>query len=206
MNYEMFFYLIFGAGLLVSSARQVFAVASFLTMLVVAGLLLPVSGISEFYTKTILLEFVFGMVIAKSGKSISPFFVPLGFVLMPILYATVDVRLISLGVPAMLIVWGLVSFEHKIANIPILSLIGDASYSIYLFHMLVFSSIYHVWTTHEEVTVWFIPVGILAAVAVGISIHISIETPITTYLAAKLKWMGEKRGSSSERAGYQRQT
>lgn len=197
LNYEMFFYLIFGASLLFASARRILLIACFLLILVVIGFAFPVRGIAAFYTNSIVVEFVFGMIIAKSGKSISPLFVPLGFVLMPILYATVDLRLFSLGVPAALIVWGFVSFEHRITDIPILSLIGDASYSIYLFHMLVFSAIYQVWSAYGEITAWFIPVGIVAALVVGISIHVSIEKPITIYFGYKLRQMMERRALST---------
>lgn len=187
LNYEMFFYLVFGASLLLPSGRRLFVTGILLTMLVTVGFIFPMSGAGEFYANTIVLEFILGMIIAKIGKPLPVLFVPFGFALMPILFTLTDMRFLALGVPAMLIVWGLASVEEKMPKLPILSLIGDASYSIYLFHLLALGSFAQIWNQYWAMSFMFFPASLAAAIGIGIFAHLLIEKPITAYLNERLR-------------------
>lgn len=186
LNYEMFFYLVFGACLLFPAAYRFLATGLFLSMIVMAGFILSFGGVADFYTAPIMLEFVLGMIIAKSRRSISVLFVPIGLALMPILYSVTEERFLSLGLPAMLVVWGLVSVEHKMPKIQALCLVGDASYSIYLFHLLALGTIYNLWSNHWEMSALFIPAAIAFATVIGVLVHFAIERPITNYLNSRI--------------------
>ena len=56
-------------------------------------------------------------------------------------------RVLLLGVPAFLVVLGAISLEEVLAKrvIPPLSLLGDASYSLYLFHPIATAIVAIVW-------------------------------------------------------------
>jgi exopolysaccharide production protein ExoZ len=62
LNYEMFFYLLFALSMQISHRYRAAICAGLLLALVVIGRVVPVDGvIPRFYTSTLLLEFVFGM-------------------------------------------------------------------------------------------------------------------------------------------------
>ncbi len=67
LNYEMFFYAVFAGSLLIKQSIRVFALASAFAALVGGGLFLnPTENpLVQTYTNPILLEFVFGALIAK---------------------------------------------------------------------------------------------------------------------------------------------
>ena len=66
LNYEMFFYLVFAVGLLVARERLLLFLVATLGILVVAGLLLdPQPAPLKSYTDLRLLEFLFGVLLAR---------------------------------------------------------------------------------------------------------------------------------------------
>jgi len=135
-------------------------------------------------------EFLFGVAIAQLPR-LEHWAWPLlaasalGFALSPIdlyqLHVTSEIgqsfiRVLSWGVPAALAVYGLLCAERLFRNawFAPLVLLGDASYSIYLFHRL---------TT--AVTLFW-PLTFLICVVLGVCVHFLVERPIIK-LKPKLK-------------------
>jgi len=101
-------------------------------------------------------------------------------------------RAFEWGIPAALVVWGAVSierlFERRAFDLPVK--IGDASYSIYLFHPLVSYGFDLAW-----------PLKLALAVGVGIAMHVLVEKRL---MASAQRWRFRRnraRGNSARLAG-----
>jgi exopolysaccharide production protein ExoZ len=155
LNYEMLFYVIFAFGVL-GTRRAAVAVSSLaLIGLVAAGRIFePSSPVLAFWTDSIILEFIFGMVLGlayREGLRLSKwlsaavlvaglalFYVNLGIFEIPRALANglVIPRVVAYGVPAAVVVAGatLGDFSLRGAGWRMLAVVGDASYALYLFH------------------------------------------------------------------------
>jgi peptidoglycan/LPS O-acetylase OafA/YrhL len=110
------------------------------------------ASLIEFYSNSILLEFGMGVTLAWFVNSPAadrvPRFVGLAMILAsPLAFALGNLllgapRVVAWGVPAALFVGGCVLNERARGTwrIPILQLLGDASYSIYLSHVIILSA------------------------------------------------------------------
>ena len=81
------------------------------------------------------------------------------------------------GAPALLLVAGAVTIEKAgpLPHVGPLRLLGDASYSIYLCHVLATELFTHVIPTWH----WtYVPIAIAASVLLGIGCHFAIERPL----------------------------
>lgn len=88
-----------------------------------------------------------------------------------------------MGIPAILIIFYLVRAEQKNVVLPgLLGKIGDASYSIYLSHVLTLSLIGRIWSEFSSDSVadnWFaLPFMLLSVVAVGTVSYSLVERPM----------------------------
>jgi exopolysaccharide production protein ExoZ len=197
LNYEMFFYLLFGASLIIPPRRRL-AVLS-LTFMSLVALGQWVSGENPMlvtYTDTLLLEFLAGVIIGAvymRGTTLSPA-ISVAMVgaatLLLVAFETSllpDVtRIVTWGIPAMLLVVATISLDRAgmIPSINILKLVGDASYSIYLSHILSIEVVEFLW----EITGWsidtlatqlvFVVVCIGLSAAVGILTFYMVEQPM----------------------------
>jgi exopolysaccharide production protein ExoZ len=181
LNYEMFFYLLFAVTLLLTERHRIWAVGGVLLGLVLLGWNNEPGSISHFYARPIMLEFFFGMLIAQYNIKCPAIMVPIGFGLMYLLLPILSDRALSLGLPAALIVAGVLSAETKLPSWKLPSLIGDASYSIYLFHI---PPLAFVVMLSRQFSLSGVSFGILALaliLVVSIGIHIVIEKPIIRY-------------------------
>ncbi len=194
LYYEVFFYLIFSAVLFLSRQFRLIALSITLLALSTAGFFLDMSSpLTILATNSLLIEFLGGILIAVAFSK--KFFIPvfISWVLISIsifLIVTklIDVpyRLIFFGIPAILIVWSMVSLEANKGfgnSSPLLSL-GDASYSIYLIHFLV-AVLYLIVAPHVGLPSHGISAFSLAvafAVFVGFVLNIFIERPLLTML------------------------
>ena len=147
LNYEMFFYLLFGCCLLVPTPRLRFAVLAAAFLLLVAGGLLaqPQGAVARTYTDPIMLEFLAGVMLAivspllMRGGTIMGLLLMAGAALWVAVvygYGFVPERIVSHGVPAMTAVAGALMIEPMARARPsrLWQMLGDASYSIYLAH------------------------------------------------------------------------
>ncbi|MEF0939020.1 acyltransferase family protein [Rhizobium sp. BR 362] len=145
LSYEMFFYLIFSISLFLPELRRLWFLMVALVAVVIAQYLLPLGYLSVF-TEPVILEFAAGIVIgrlwrkgfrlsfhAAVGLMIAGFVLLLASDLMP----DVD-RTVGWGIPAVLILSGAVFAERErgVPNLAYLHFLGDASYSIYVWHVL----------------------------------------------------------------------
>lgn len=206
LNYEMFFYLVFGCLLVVPRLIPQILLLAF-TVLVATGLLLePQNAILKTYTSGLLLEFVAGVFIAKAYTDghIQKLPAIVGLVLAIAgasgLWVTAQIepfgaaRALYWGVPGLMLVLGVVIMEArgKMFKSRVLHLLGDASYSIYLTHILVLGVYRVIWSkiVVPEATALqmaaFIIGGLVVSTVGGLVFHFIIEKPVTKFLQKRL--------------------
>jgi exopolysaccharide production protein ExoZ len=145
LNYEMFFYFVFGLLLMVREKWRLHALVGAMTAIIVACHLSPVQNTATtFYGETIIYEFLAGAVLAKLylEKVLLPRrmawpLIALGFAFLLINEALCDAstRAYMWGIPAVVIVYSAVSIDFsRLPTIGWLNYLGDASYSIYITH------------------------------------------------------------------------
>ena len=196
LNFEMFFYALFAASLLLPRARAA-ALATALCLLVGIGLFFGpfTNPFALTYTDPRLLEFAIGMGIAwsymhkhaRAGLVASLFAIAAGFFLLSRPDST-----ISVIAGATIIVYG--SLHPRILawqNRPLLEL-GNASYSIYLSHLFALGALRVVWVrlvpTLALGSAWaFMMVGLAVCAAAGWLCYRFIEKPMTKRLHNAVK-------------------
>lgn len=201
LNYEMFFYVIFALGLAFIPNRgrglSLF-VGAVIAVLALVPLFVSVEGVPAFYTNSIIIEFIFGMVAAEfyiAGRRISA---PVGGACMLLGAAALllsdyvaypDIRGLAFGIPALLIFVGTVFTPWPSTGkiVRLFRPIGDASYSIYLTHMMTMSAMGQVWRrliggAFPGNTILFIIVATTASAMGGFLFYRIVETPLTDWL------------------------
>lgn len=141
LNFEMFFYLLFGLAFLVRQRRyQLLATAALLLVSEVLGRL---GVLSRFYNNPIIYEFLLGIglgVLLRSGLIRHARWLPLlllALASLAIYYLDASRRLLNWGVPSAMIVLAFVALEPQFRGNRLLKALGDCSYSVYLVHVLV---------------------------------------------------------------------
>lgn len=153
LNYEMYFYLVFGLSLFLKHRTNRFlAVGVFFAGAALLGVLLqPRGNLFEVYTSSIVLEFVLGMGLSIAVRSTPPSkpvcvaLCALGavFTLLGGIYASsAALRVASCGVPAAIFLYGLIGLEEVLRRHQVGSLVmlGNTSYSLYLAHPFALSA------------------------------------------------------------------
>jgi peptidoglycan/LPS O-acetylase OafA/YrhL len=101
-------------------------------------------------------------------------------------------RVACFGIPAALLIYGLVAVERRRGWVmhPLWQKLGDASYSLYIWHQLILFSLLAVWQHTRLINHIWGPVSLLIwapiAFAVGVSAHYYIEVPLTRWLSASV--------------------
>jgi exopolysaccharide production protein ExoZ len=177
LSFELLFYL----SVTVAIATRA-AVPLALYGLLLLGALTTASPLLHFLGSPMALEFLMGAAIALAPRRAAfGLLIPLGLAMLALSSPGIgDVeashaapwalwRALEWGVPSALIFWGTLSleplFEHRWFDVPVA--IGDASYSIYLFHPLVTYGLDFAW-----------PLRLAAGIGVGWSIHWLVERRI----------------------------
>lgn len=198
LNFEMFFYFIFGCLLLVRVENHRLGLLTLcLVGLVLIGLLGGDATNPLFltYTSPLLLEFLAGVLIAMAfhrGWLASPSLGWVCLVLGLVLFALTvirpewgGVRAITFGVPSALIVIAALSLESGRSGARILVALGDASYSIYLSHTFTLGVIGSVWAVIGNGSIAFdttmFVLAIIVSAMVGMASYRLIERPMVTY-------------------------
>ncbi len=171
LNFEMFFYLVFGLCLLIADRRRqmlALSVALVLSIGVAALMRLPLQYplLAEFLAGVWLCEFwrrgwlTRGPILVVAGVALFALgrLAPFSEALRPILW----------GVPAFLVVAGSLAMEPKLPKWPWLKALGDSSYSLYLTHGLVIGVLW------SRIGWW----GGLAAVVVSLGLFYGVERPL----------------------------
>lgn len=150
LNYEMFFYGLFGVSLLARDAVRVAVVCSS----AIIGLVLigqgaqPSSTIAAFYTAPIMLEFVMGMWLGVAsfrrarlsrGWAGALLAVASGVLVLGSLLYPAGERVLWAGPPCAAIVWAAFSLEARGVALRnrLLQSLGAASYALYLSHLFI---------------------------------------------------------------------
>ena len=193
LNFEMLFYVVFAIAIAWGVARIKFCFLIFL-LVFVAAQIFPESVLLNFYGKSLLFEFILGMVIAHVYLNYPP--VPPKIGLLAAIAGTMLILGINWGdrvdrfstweVAAGLMVLVAVWLEPWIARLRLasrLSFLGDSSYSIYLSHTFVVPfGVLMLKKLGFQESLIIIPVICLAVVAGGCLSYVLIESPMINYL------------------------
>jgi exopolysaccharide production protein ExoZ len=194
LNYEMFFYALFGAALALPPLQRFTSISLVLCAAAAIPLVISVDPFTPlgFYTSDIMLEFVFGMALGwayVNGLKLSPFLL-LALVTVGVIgiatFGSASHRSLSVGIPALCLVGGAVMFERlwPVPSLPALHLIGNASYSIYLVHPLALSAVGQLWrklplpAQYDHSAVALGLVAVMSSTLIGIVIYLLIEKPL----------------------------
>ena len=147
LNYEAFFYLFFGLGLLIQDLRLRFIVLAmiFCGLVALGAWLEPTGPILGSYLDPLMLEFLAGVILAilapslaRCGPVLGALLFAAGVVWIGVVYAHEMAlpRLVSHAIPSIMAVTGALMLEPwaRAHQSRIGLLLGDASYSIYLIH------------------------------------------------------------------------
>lgn len=198
LNYEMFFYAIFGTALFLDKRWQLLALVALMSAFVGLGIVVnPQSPLLLTYTSPLLLEFLIGVFICKmwmNGRTLGrlPALATICIGLTSSLafyFSSMPQNILTVGLPMGLIVYGMICLEKEgaLPASPFLKYLGDASYSIYLAHYLPGNFLELViaklgWTMSLSL---YVPT-IFLAVSFGVLVYRFIEQPMTDYLSGYL--------------------
>jgi peptidoglycan/LPS O-acetylase OafA/YrhL len=196
LNYEMFFYALLSVCLLLS--RPFLAVTAVIMTLVMLGVFLdPSTAALMFWTNPLIIEFLFGIGLARLwllGICLPRFdlFIltgGIGFILLIILHQTDLPRFIAAGFPASLIVASATLFCPG-WRMPLQSL-GDASYALYLSHRFTLRAATLLILPIVPATllgaVLYVMLVCVVASVVAVMVHLHIERPMMRALSHPLK-------------------
>lgn len=174
LNYEMFFYLAFATTLGLRRQAEILTVG----FLVLASLHPFATGlVTAFYTDPIILEFVLGVWLGRAYQKLpasSVFGVGLAALGAWLLLQPLgELRPFAWGLPAALTIAGVLMIEKSgaLPVVPGLRLVGDASFSIYLWHPFAIAALQ---SAAPGVAVLF-AVGLLF----GLVCYFCVEKPVT---------------------------
>ena len=173
LNYEMFFYALFGLSLFLLPKLRTPALVCICLALIALGLLVhPSDAILRTYTNPLLLEFVFGVLLGcllrgmrsrAHSESRPKQIAVLGWLCVVLSLAAYALqnwcsipltRSISFGLPAVVLVGGALLLEHAgvVPRVDKLLLLGNASYSLYLSHIFILGLLRRIWQQLFSVT------------------------------------------------------
>ncbi len=207
LSYEIFFYILFSLSFFIPAKKWSFYLAMLYAVVII---LLPASGYNfknenswlNLLTYPMNVEFFMGVVAAVvipkiSQKTAMPLIITgiIIFLLNAILsnanYVFVNStfnRVIVFGIPAFLIITGLVKYElaNKIKVYTIFLLLGEASYSLYLIHLPLVAAAYKIlfkFNVNDNIVIHCIIILIVFTVCYcGILFYKFVEKPIITKL------------------------
>jgi exopolysaccharide production protein ExoZ len=204
LNYEAFFYLLFGAALLFGTQRIRVLLAALLGCVLLGAWLSaagwpaafdsPAGIARRFYGDNILLEFGYGVLLQRfmSGNPMPAWPRGVFWVLAAIGLACLGLghglglRGVLEGLPAVLIVWACIQACAG-RRMPVFELLGAASYSIYLFHWASFGGAKPIAAALAPMADGPAKVALLmgahfaVALLAGLVIHMLIEKPFTAW-------------------------
>jgi exopolysaccharide production protein ExoZ len=198
LNYEMFFYAMFALAMLLQRRTAILAMTiGFISLVFFGRNLTSSSPALSTWTDGIILEFLFGVYVGlahQNGWRLSrwtAWMVVAAGVLLIVLDLHQLPAFIFAGIPATLIVCGIVlgpqpgdsRFSRGLAGI------GDASYSLYLTHVLVLRCVNSFWradVADKLPPIAFLIVAMFASIIVSLIVYRLVERPMTFFLQRRL--------------------
>lgn len=217
LNYEMYFYLVFGLLLYLPQSVRLSAMLGVFSLISVICWLSPVDTTPTlFYGHLVVFEFLAGAVIGRlymSGHRLAaaPALALMAVAALAMLafdayHVPVD-RLFKFGIPAAVIVYAATAMDlSRAPTFSRLRYVGDASYSIYMTHIFVLAGARMLYPRlpfdllrNEFV---FVAMSLALSVLVGILVHWLFEAPVDKYLnrnsALRRLQRPQKAGAAAE--------
>ena len=198
LNYEMFFYVVFAACIVLPRRRAVAAVALLLgAAMAIHPLIPPQAAALVFWTDRMLLEFLLGMAVAViATRDVSlriPSRICLTLAALILLIAAhiagVPSGPLATGVPMSIVVAAAV-LGRPIRVPSVLLLLGDASYALYLVHPFAMRPVGLVWhrlqLTGPTAAMTYAAAALLLAIIGAICVHLWFERPVGVWLRSRL--------------------
>ena len=189
LAYEMFFYAVFAACLLLPARLRLAAIAATFLLLVAIGFLVESdNALFVTYTRPIILEFVAGMLIGWlwlagqiPGRSTSLALIGMalaGFAAIGILKLPFDEW--TCGPLACTLVYGTAALDKQghIARFKLPALLGTASYSIYLWHTFAISVATKAGTALHLPSFLLFTASVCAGILAGLCAYFLVERPL----------------------------
>jgi exopolysaccharide production protein ExoZ len=199
LNYEMFFYAIFAATLLLPRHLRLLSMTTVFGALTLAGAYFEPEGpLLAIYTRPIIPEFLLGAFIGKwwiEGK-----FPPRAFGIAAILASLGGFTLVvvtgsgfnelACGPLAAALIVGVLALEKDDAlmRIPVLGYLGDSSYSVYLWHTLAISVVAKLGAVLAIPSAILLIVAVVSGVALVAACYELLEKPIARMLKGDFRW------------------
>lgn len=199
LNFEAFFYVLFAFGLLLPAHRIAVAI-SLLAAFVAMGLIFDTNSVAfEFYTRGIIIEFVWGCLvflvysrrpdILRAWRWAWP--IPAALILAQNFVHPHLPQEIAIGIPAALLVALILPFQTENTALGrFFSLLGDASYSIYLIHPYIAVAVVYIVAALAGSSYWAALLTSFLIVAITILVSLAlfylVERPSNTWLRKKL--------------------
>lgn len=200
LSYEFYFYFIFSLGLFFSSTLKYWLPSIILFSSVLLGVLYQFIGdYSQFLTDSMLLEFVYGIIVfslhqkIKFNTYISVLL--LFFAISLLVYENLngvftDIRAVNFGIPFLIFFIAMLSLEETLQRFRnntfsrIIGCIGDSSYSLYLIHpfALVASSVVLSKLGMAHYGLLFVFVLTTASISLGYLCYVFLEKSLTKYV------------------------
>ncbi|KAA2237276.1 acyltransferase [Salinarimonas soli] len=161
LNFEMFFYLVFSALCFLSSAQRTVAVTTIFAGLILLGSVTSIDNpFWTYYTSPSLMGFVFGVIIGEAnrrgalsgmGKAGTVLVSLASVVITAVFFAFVPFKdslglhvTMSLGSACIVVALMKLEISDRLPKWHVLHVLGDASYSIYIFHMFAVGAVWAV--------------------------------------------------------------
>ncbi len=199
LSFEMYFYLIFGAAIVLGARRGAIAVSVFLFVSAGIGAIFrPDSAVAALVTNSLLIEFAMGVWVARLttivvihrrmgwlaiAGAVAGFAGGLawGYDLIP--------SALVWGIPSTFLIAGVVVLEQRknsghFSFFRRLSWLGNSSYSLYLLHLLIIETLMRLYVTtkYDVKVVTFVILSTVLAIILSVIFHNIIERPLIKFL------------------------
>ncbi|MCM3783922.1 acyltransferase [Neobacillus mesonae] len=200
LTHEVYFYLIFGLLIILNKKYTKFFMGAWLTFTVLNLFLLSENYLLDFFFSPYNFEFLYGIIVARfilknnsySYKKILTISILMLLIVWSIsmISSVYDYRVLLWGIPSALLLYGLVAYElsnrqeRKMALKikKALMFLGDASYSIYLTHIvgiLFFVQVHKILNMDSELIVQLSsPFVFIFLLVAGCLFHLLVEKPL----------------------------
>nr|WP_217346663.1 acyltransferase [Noviherbaspirillum sp. L7-7A]MBV0881135.1 acyltransferase [Noviherbaspirillum sp. L7-7A] len=196
LNYEMFFYFLFGLSLLLGRFSIAFMSAALLGLCLLNVVAEGQSAAFQFYTAPVMLHFLAGVMLYYLVEYLrqKAAWQPSRWSMLLLLlmgFAALALLPQHMGDAALLLSSSVIVFSAVFLfdgiRLPLLRLLGDASYAIYLFHVLALLMVTEVLASAglAAVTPWQVlahfAVYLTVSGVIGVLVHLAVEKPMTAH-------------------------